>query len=137
MIFNQILLLLINLVHLFFIIFIIGVPFTNSTVLLLLHFIIVPFLMFHWVLNNDMCAVTEVEKFMRQQLAGGRKIEYSECFSYKIVGPVYNFISDNPDYSKYTWLITFLLWIITSYKLYRKYQTGEVSKILAEITGRY
>lgn len=137
MILNEILLLLINLVHLFFILFIISTPFTNSTILLLLHFMIVPFLMLHWVLNNDMCAVTEVEKFVRQQIAGDRRIEYHECFSYKIVGPVYNFVSNNPNYSKYTWSITFILWAITTYKLYIKYQTGEVGKVLTQITSRY
>lgn len=120
MLFDNFVLALINLIHLLVILFVIIVPFTNSTLLLLLHSVIVPFIMLHWLVNNDTCAITEVEKFVRIKLNGGNPVQYNECFSYKLVSPVYNFISENPDYSKMTWVITIILWTISLYKLYSR-----------------
>ncbi len=117
MLFNSFLLGLINLIHFLVILFVIIVPFTNSTYLLLLHSIIVPFIMLHWLLNNDTCAITEAERFVRIQMNGGNPVNYNDCFSYKLVGPVYNFVAENPDYSKMTWGITTILWLISLYKL--------------------
>jgi hypothetical protein len=78
--------------------------------------------MLHWLLNNDTCAITEAERFVRIKLNGGNPVNYSDCFSYKLVSPVYNFISENPDYSKMTWGITTSLWLISLYKLNNRKQ---------------
>ncbi len=129
MILNNIALFLINIIHLLVIIFILLAPFSNSTFILLVHVIIVPFIMLHWLLNNDTCAVTEMEKFVRSQMEGGRPVANGECFSYKIIGPVYNFISENADYSKYTWLLTLGLWGISLYKVNDKYKSGSIHKL--------
>jgi len=113
---NSILLLIINCVHLMVILFVVIVPFTNSKLLLLLHSIIVPFIMFHWIINNDTCAITVMEKFMREQI-NGCIVSENECFSHKIIGPVYNFMNEHVDYSQWTWVMTITLWLITMYKL--------------------
>jgi hypothetical protein len=122
MLFDNFVLALINLIHFLVILFVIIVPFTDSTFLLLIHSVIVPFIMLHWLLNNDTCAITEAEKFVRIKLNGGNPVKYNECFSYKLVSPVYNFISDNPDYSKMTWGITASLWLISLFKLNNRKQ---------------
>jgi hypothetical protein len=122
MLFDNFVLALINLIHFLVILFVIIVPFTNYTFLLLIHSIIVPFIMIHWLLNNDTCAITEAERFVRIKLNGGNPVNYNECFSYKLVSPVYNFISDNPDYSKMTWGITATLWLVSLYKLNNRKQ---------------
>ena len=127
MLFDNFILALINLIHLLVILFIIIVPFTNSTFLLIFHSIIVPFIMLHWFLNNDNCAITEAEKLIRCKLNGNIPVNYSDCFSYKIISPVYNFISQNPNHSELSWGIATTLWLFTLYKLYNNKE--EVKKI--------
>ena len=129
MIINNFILGLINLIHLLVILFVIIVPFTNYTFLLMIHAVIVPFIMLHWVLNNDTCAITEAERFVRIQLNGGNPVKDTECFTHNLVGPIYNFISENPDYSKITWGITISLWLITMFKLNLSYQKGNIQKL--------
>jgi len=119
---------LINLIHFLVIIFVVVVPFTDSTFLLTLHSFIVPFIMFHWLLNNDTCAITLIEKEVRRQMNGGGHVEDFDCFSYKVIGPVYNFMNDNYDYSTWTWTTTIVLWLVTLYKLNIKYQEGKLQK---------
>ena len=45
-------------------------PFTNSNYILLLHSIITPFLMLHWVLNDNTCSLTLLEKYVRSKMEG-------------------------------------------------------------------
>ncbi len=125
--FNNILLFLINLIHILVILFVVITPFTNSLFLLFLHSFIVPFIMLHWLLNNDTCAITVAEKFVRIQMNGGNPVNDDDCLSYKVIGPVYNFMNQNVDYSKWTWTMTTTLWLITMTKLYYKYQDGEIN----------
>jgi hypothetical protein len=127
--FNNILLFLINVIHILVILFVVITPFTNSLFLLSLHSFIVPFIMLHWLLNNDTCAITIAEKFVRTKMNGGQVVNDNDCLSYKVIGPVYNFMNDNVDYSKWTWTMTFTLWLITIIKLYYKYENGELSNI--------
>ncbi len=127
--FNNILLFLINVIHILVILFVVITPFTNSLFLLSLHSFIVPFIMLHWLLNNDTCAITVAEKFVRTKMNGGQVVNDNDCLSYKVIGPVYNFMNDNVDYSKWTWTMTFTLWLITIIKLYYKYENGELSNI--------
>jgi hypothetical protein len=128
--FNKFILSLINIIHLLVILFVFIAPFTNSTILLLLHAIIIPFIMLHWILNNDTCAITEIEKIMRKKINGGKEVNQNDCFSYKIISPIYNFLSNNPNYSKLSWFITILLWSISIYKLqYHKEQIKEIINI--------
>ncbi len=128
MLFDNFTLTLINLLHFLVILFVIIIPFTNYTYLILIHSIIVPFIMIHWILNNDNCAITEAEKIIRFKLNGGNNpVKYSDCFSYKLISPVYNFISYNPNYSDLTWGITSTLWIVSLYRLY--YSADNLKKI--------
>ena len=83
--------------------------------------------MLHWLLNNDSCAVTMMEKYARG--GGSSEIKDEDCISYKIVGPIYNLTKDYADYSTITWTVTISLWLISVSKLYIKYQNGEIKKI--------
>ena len=58
---------------------------------------------------------------------GGNSVDDNECLSYKVIGPIYNFMNQNVDYSKWTWVMTTTLWLITMTKLYNKYQNGEIN----------
>ena len=54
---NDSILLLINVLHIIVIIFVLCAPFSGSNYLLFMHTIIVPFIMLHWVLNNNTCSL--------------------------------------------------------------------------------
>ena len=128
---NNLVYLTIYIIHLTVLIFVIVSPFTNSNYLLFMHSILVPFIMLHWLLNNDSCAVTMMEKYAR---GGGnieniKNIDNDDCISYKIVGPIYNLTKDYADHSKLTWIITISLWLISVSKLYIKYKNGEIKNI--------
>ena len=73
--FKQILLNIITVLHMLFVLFVIVVPFTSSNYLLFLHALFIPFLLFHWVLNDNTCALTIIERKLRQQISGSDKID--------------------------------------------------------------
>lgn len=64
---NKSILVLITVLHLIIVLFIIITPFTNSNYLLLLYVITVPFIILHWVMNNNTCSLTVAEKYIRQK----------------------------------------------------------------------
>ncbi len=124
---NNLIYLIIYIIHLIVLLFVIVAPFTNSNYLLFMHSIIVPFIMLHWLLNNDNCAATMIEKYARG--GGTSEVKDEDCISYKIVAPIYNLTKDYADYSTITWTVTISLWLISLSKLYMKYQNGEIKKI--------
>ena len=136
---NDIILFFINIIHIIVILFVVLVPFTNNNFLLIMHTIIIPFIMLHWILNNDTCALTIMEKYARIQLNGGNYVDDKDCISYKIIGPIYNFMNEHVDYSKWTWIMTSTLWFISFYKLKNKYENNEFSELneLAEIKNLF
>jgi hypothetical protein len=125
---NDIILFFINIIHILVIIFVVIVPFTNNNFLLLMHSIIIPFIMLHWMLNNDTCAITMMEKYVRIQMNGGTYIDDKDCISHKIIGPVYNFMNEHIDYSRWTWIMTSILWFVTLYKIRNKYENNELDE---------
>ena len=122
---NELFLQLITFIHILLILFIIIVPFTNSNYLLLLHVIIIPFIMLHWVLNDNTCVLTLIEKNIREQLYG-TKPEKDECFTCNLIEPIYDFKKNYQSMSTIIYIITFVLWSISVYKLYSKWHNGEI-----------
>lgn len=97
---------LVKLAHLLLLLFVISVPLcSNSVYFLILHSLFIPLMCLHWYLNNDVCALTEMEKFLTN------KKNNKDTFIGSILGPVYEPKSD--DVLK----ITLVLWMITLYKL--------------------
>ena len=125
---NQSILCLITVLHLIVIIFVIGAPFSNSNYLLMMHIIIVPFIMFHWYLNNNTCSLTVAEKFIRQKTYGS-DVEDDDCFTFKFIAPIYDFNKNNEDFSTFTWFLTTGLWGLSVYNLSSKYKSGEIKDI--------
>ena len=102
---------LIGLIHYLIIVFIIGVPFFGSEYLLSLHLVIIPFIMIHWVTNQSVCALTEMEKFIR-----GEK-EDDKTFFGQVVGPIYKFRTQG-DENTFLWTTLIVLWLIALCKLH-------------------
>lgn len=122
-----ILLYIITIIHILFILFVVIVPFTSINYLLLLHLWIVPFVVFHWLINDDTCCLTIVERHLRYTIYG-KKPSDDDCITYKLIGPIYNFTNNHRTQSILIYVITIALWLLTVYKLYRKYSDGEITK---------
>ena len=115
----------IQFIHVLVILFIIGAPFFGGDYLLSLHFIIVPFIMLHWITNQSVCALTEIEKLVR----GGCEskdtffgqvmdpIYKSESFLGRLAAPFYTF-EDEETETLAVWVCLTGLWIITLCKLW-------------------
>jgi hypothetical protein len=116
----------ITLLHIIFLLFVIVTPFTNSNYFMLLHSIFIPFLLLHWALNDNTCALTIVERYTRKQLYG-TAYEDDDCITCRLIEPVYNFNNDHDQFNKLIIFATLMLWSVSMYKLYLKYKSGEIN----------
>ncbi len=125
---NIILLRLISLIHILLLLFVTVMPFINSNYFLLIHFIIVPFIILHWICNENTCFLTLVEKYLRLKVYG--YVDPNDCLTCRLIEPVYDFKKNHKQFTVFIYVITIILWLITSYRLYRKYQNGEIKNWL-------
>lgn len=77
-------------------------PFSKWKYLRLTYVIFAPFLMLHWLMNNDTCALTTIECALRGL------DDCSESFVHKIVSPIYK-ISDSTARAV-AWTFTIVSW---------------------------
>ena len=125
---NNSILLLINILHIIVIIFVLCAPFSGSNYLIFMHTIIVPFIMLHWVLNNNTCCLTVMEKYIREKTYGTTPSD-EECFTYKFIAPIYDFNKNHKAFSYFTYITTFSLWSISVYNLIDRIYTGKINGI--------
>ena len=71
------------LIHKLFTLFMLLAPFSQNREYIIIHVILVPFLFFHWLTNNDTCALTEIEKFLTS------KNKNTETYIGSILSPIY------------------------------------------------
>lgn len=100
---------LIYIVHVIVILFVVIAPFLNIPGLLTLHIVYTICLMTHWYFNNNICCLTVAEGYLRG-------IKPSETFIHEFIKPMYD-INENV-LNKYIWIITIIMFLISSYKLY-------------------
>ena len=125
---NDSLIMLINIIHLTVIIFVLTAPFSNSNYLILLHAIIVPFIVLHWLLNNNNCCLTVMEKYIREKNTG-KSVKEEECFTYQLVAPIYDFNKNHQAFSTFIYILTISLWSISVYNLSAKIYSGEIKSL--------
>jgi hypothetical protein len=121
--FKEILLKFITLLNIIFVLFVVIIPFTSSNYLLMIHAILIPFLLFHWVLNDNTCALTLLEKKLRQEIYGN---DEGECITCKLIEPVYDFKKNYEGFTVIIYTITICLWLISVGKLCYGYRKGEI-----------
>lgn len=126
---NQFILNIILFIHICVVLFVIVVPFMNSNYLLLMHSIIVPFIILHWIVNDNTCALSLIEKQIRKKMNNGISVDENDCFTCRIINPIYDFKSNYEQFSKFIYFITTVLWLISSSKLYTKYKNGQIKSI--------
>lgn len=102
----------IRLLHFLFIAFVVVTPFTNYINILGIHLITIPFLIMHWVLNNDICFLTEVEHKLSKK-------PRNKTFFGRLIQPVYRFNQQFEKRLLYT--VTIVLWLITLKKIINLY----------------
>ena len=116
---------IIGYIHVLIRIFLIATPFIGNEYFLSLHLIIVPFIMLHWLANQTVCALTELEKIVR----GGRSsdetvfgqlfepIYRNESWVGQAISPFYE-IQDKETEKRAVWLALTGLWFITLVRLW-------------------
>ena len=109
--------------HLLFLLWVVIVPFTSNEPMLVLHLVVMPFLWVHWLMNDDTCALTLMERHLRG-------VPSEESFFHKLVSPVYK-IRDS-QVRGLSWFISVGLWLITLSKVMKR--PGMVGDVF---TGRY
>ncbi len=122
---NETILLFINVLHMIVILFVICAPFSGSNYFLTMHLMLVPFILLHWVLNNNTCSLTVAEKFIREQTYG-KAVKEDECYSFKFIAPIYDFNKNHEAYSNFTYILTISLWLVSMYNINKKISSGEI-----------
>ena len=93
--------------HVIFLLMILIVPFTNNRRNLEFYSMVIPFIFYHWSVNDDTCALTQAEIAM----TGKSK---DETFMGRLVGPI--FIMEVNDVNKMTKTMFFALWALVQYR---------------------
>lgn len=122
---HLLLLRIITLIHLLFVLFVIFTPFIGSPYFLLLHLILVPFIIIHWICNDNTCVLTVIEKYLKKKIYG--KVDEKECITCRLIEPVYDFKKNYQTFSLSIYVITTFLWLITVGRLTYLYKTGQIS----------
>ena len=122
---NDSIILLITVLHILVVFFVTMAPFLDSNYLLIMHIIVVPFIMLHWILNNNTCSLTVAEKFIRE-ISYGTISDDKDCFIYQFIAPIYDFNKDHEEYSKFIYLVTIVLWLISVYNFNNKILKGQI-----------
>ena len=86
------------------------VPFMKNQQNLEFYSLLVPFIFFHWSVNDDTCALTQAEMYVTGQ-------QKEETFMHRVVSPIYK-MEDN-DINNLTKTIFFFLWTLVQYRLGR------------------
>jgi hypothetical protein len=115
---------IIGYIHVLIRIFLIATPFVGNEYLLSLHLILVPFIMLHWLTNQTVCALTELEKIvgegaLRDDTIFGQLLEpiyRNKSWVGQAISPFYE-IQDDETEKRAVWLALTGLWFITLMRL--------------------
>jgi hypothetical protein len=97
-------------IHVLIVITGIVVPFIGTPQILSLYSIIVPFLFYHWAVNDDTCFLTQVEVLVTST-------PKERTFMGRLIGPIYNLSDDM--IGKLMKTLLFGLWFFVQFKLGR------------------
>lgn len=99
---------LIWVLHVAYVAFVALAPFGSNRTLLVLHALTTPMVWVHWLLNDDQCALTVLEKAVRG-------VDDDRSFFHALVSPVYK-VRD-ADLRAACWVASLALWAVTVSKL--------------------
>lgn len=113
---------IIVLLHVGFLLFVTLGPNSNNNYSIFLHFITIPFLMLHWILDNKTCAIVIMEKMARKLF--GHPCESKDCVSAQLIFPIYELPKNHPRYAKSIYFISISLMAMSGFMLYSRYEQG-------------
>jgi hypothetical protein len=112
--------------------FVLGAPLQNNNYLLFAHSIFVPFMVAHWIMNDNTCVLSVVEIAMRKKLAkqkGTVEIDRNDCYMCRLIDPIYEFKKNNSSYGTLIYSTTFIMWIISTARLYDRINSGKIKQV--------
>ena len=114
---------IIHYLHIIFILYICTIPFiTNNIQLLSMHIMTCFLVLLHWSLNNDTCAMSQLEQYFRG-------VSKNESFIHAIVSPVYNYNINHE-----TQILSLFLFILSSISIIKLYiNRNELFKLISNI----
>jgi hypothetical protein len=86
------------------------VPFMKNKKNLEFYSLLVPFIFYHWSVNDDTCALTQME----MMVTGNEK---EETFFGRIMGPIYKM--DDTEANNFLKTLLFSLWMLVQFRLGR------------------
>jgi hypothetical protein len=99
---------IIFIIHVVFLLWILVTPFLNDRRQLEFYGMIIPFIFYHWSVNDDTCAMTQLEMMLTKQ-------EKEKTFMHRVVSPIY--VMEENDVNKLTKTVFFCLWAFSQYRL--------------------
>jgi hypothetical protein len=97
-------------IHLVLFITMLVIPFLKNTQLLEMYSLLVPFIFYHWSVNDDTCALTQMEMYVTGNIK-------EETFFGRIMGPIYKM--EDTDANNLLKTVMFGLWMLVQYRLGR------------------
>lgn len=108
--------------HIIIFLFVTVTPFTNYDILILLNTVFMLGIFFHWIVNNNICVLTVIEKKLRG------KEQDDQTFFGKLFGHVYTFGKNE----KISWVILIGLILFSILKLIKNNTVGELIECLRQ-----
>ena len=105
---------IVHYIHLALVILGIIIPFTNDESFLSLYSFVIPFLFFHWSTNDDTCAITMLEQYLRGET------DKHNTFVGQVMNGVYILPEDK--LGRALKFIFFSLWMFVQFRLGRLIQ---------------
>ncbi len=124
---KDILLKIITLLHVLFVVFVVITPFIDSNYFLFIHSIFIPFLILHWICNDNTCVLTIIERKLRKEIKKTDDVD-DDCITCKLIEPVYDFRKNYKTFTILIYGITLSLWGISIGKLFYKYNNNIISE---------
>ena len=112
-------------IHFCFLLWILVTPFMNDRRQLEFYGMIIPFIFYHWSVNDDTCAMTQLEMMLTNQ-------EKEKTFMHRVVSPIYEM--EENDVNKITKTVFFTLWAFSQYRLgHFSMFTEDLKRLLAGV----
>ena len=105
---NTVLANLVFVLHIAFVLWFLWAPFSGNESMIVLHALMFPFIAFHWILNQDTCALTLLERSLRG-------VSSEESFFHNLVSPIYKI--EDSHMRVIAWVVGIGLWSVSVYKI--------------------
>lgn len=100
---------LVALTHVLVVAFACCAPWSSVPWVVAMHAILMPFMWVHWLLNDDTCALSQLE-------AHFRGVPVGSSFVHRLVSPLY--MVHEQDVNASVWLVSVALWCVSVYRLF-------------------